>query len=91
MSPRTATITIAASVAVGRSWTRPVPKMSSSARTAAPASPANWLFAPTSSATAVRELLEEMGNPCANPVATLATPSTASSRFWSTSTWSRPA
>ena len=41
----------------------------------APASPASWLRAPTSSATAVRELLEEIGKPWKNPVATLATPS----------------
>ena len=42
---------------------------------------ANWLLAPTSSATAVREVLVEIGKPWKNPVSMLATPSTASSRF----------
>ena len=68
-----------------------MPKISSSARTTAPVSPASWLRAPTSSATAVRELLLEIGKPWKTPVATLATPSTASSRFWSTCWCSRPA
>ena len=43
----------------GMSWTRPMPTISSSAEVTAPVSPAIWLRAPTSSATAVRELLEE--------------------------------
>ena len=89
--PRTATITIAASVDCGRSCTSPVPKIRSSARMPAPTSPATWLRAPTSSATAVRELLVEIGNPWKNPVAMFATPRTASSWFWSTSWRSRPA
>ena len=91
MNPSTATMTMAASVDSGRSWTRPVPTSSSTARTTAPASPASWLRAPMSSATAVRELLVEIGNPWKNPVAMFATPSTASSWFWSTSWRSRPA
>ena len=57
----------------------------------APTSPVTWLRAPMSSATAVRELLEEIGNPWKNPVAMFATPRTASSWFWSTSWRSRPA
>jgi len=44
-------------------------------------SPASWLRAPMSSATAVRELLVERGNPWKRPVATFATPRTASSWF----------
>ena len=64
-------------------------KSSTSASTAAPTSPAIWLRAPTSSATAVRELLVESGKPWKSPVATFATPSTASSWFWSTSWPSR--
>ena len=67
-------MTIAASVDSGRSCTSPVPTTSSSARTPAPTSPASWLRAPTSSATAVRELLVEIGNPWKNPVAMFATP-----------------
>ena len=61
--PSTATMTTAASDDSGRSCTSPVPKISSSASTAAPVSPTNWLRAPTSSATAVRELLVESGKP----------------------------
>ena len=57
----------------------------------APTSPVIWLRAPTSSATAVRELLVEIGKPWKNPVAMFATPSAASSWFWSTSWRSRPA
>ena len=66
-------MTIAASVAGGRSCTSPVPNDQQERRAmTAPASPANWLRAPTSSATAVRELLVEIGKPWKNPAATFA-------------------
>ncbi len=84
-------MTIAARHAIGRSFTSPVPTISNSASTTAPESPAIWLLAPTSSATAVRELLDEIGKPWNRPVAMLATPSTPSSWFWSTSWRSRAA
>ena len=54
-------------------------------------SPAIWLRAPTSSATAVREPLEESGNPWKSPVTMFVTPITPSSWFWSTSWRSRAA
>ena len=63
ISPITATITTAASADVGMSCTRSIPTTSSTPRMTAPVSPAIWLRAPTSSATAVRELLVESGNP----------------------------
>ena len=78
--PATATITMAASVACGRSCTSPVPTMSSKASRPAPTSPLSASRS-NASATAVREMLVERGNPWKNPVAMFATPSTPSSWF----------
>jgi hypothetical protein len=67
-------MTTAASAEFGRSASRPLKKTNSNTTMPAPTSPVSWLFAPDCSATAVRELLEEMAKPWKNPAAMFADP-----------------
>ncbi|BAS07697.1 hypothetical protein AHiyo4_11190 [Arthrobacter sp. Hiyo4] len=84
-----AAMTMAARVVAGRNSVTPgAASMKPSTRTA-PATPVSWDFAPASTATGVRDVLAEIGNPPSSPLAAFAAPRAAIS--WLPDTFSSSA